>query len=141
MPTLTNTTTLQVKEGEVAAVVIGSINSIGELGFGEAEEVDVTTLNEPTGYKRYIQGLKDAGTLAVTGYKEPSDAGQAKLVELYTSGDVVTWTINYSDGSSAEFDGFVKKFNFAEAAPNGALGWSVDIRVSGGVTYTEATGG
>jgi hypothetical protein len=59
-----------------------AINSIGELGFGEAEEVDVTTLNEPTGYKRYIQGLKDAGTLAVTGYKEPSDAGQAKLVEL-----------------------------------------------------------
>ncbi len=140
MAELTNGTTLSVKEGAASLVTLGGVNSIGQLGFGEADEIEVTTLNEPGGYKKYIQGLKDAGTLSIGGFKEPTDAGQAKLVELYASGAVVEWTVSYSDGSSAAFQGFIKKFNFNETTTNGALGWSVDIRISGGVTYSEADG-
>lgn len=140
MAIATYNTILEIIDGTNPAVTVGSVNSIGELSFGEAEEIDVTRLNETSGYKRFIAGLKDAGALTIGGFKEATDAGQAKIMELHGSGASVKWRITYPDGAKAEFNGFVKKFAFGEMAISAALLWSVNVRISGGITFTEATG-
>lgn len=117
---------------------IGAVDSIGEIGFGEADEIDVTPLNTPDGYKQYIQGLKDSGTLSISGFKVPSDAGQQALRALFEDGTITTFTVEFSDGSIATFAAFVKKFNFSESSVNNPLKWSVDLRVSGAVTFVDS---
>ena len=138
MAITTNTTTLEIIENETP-IAVGGVSTIGEFGFGEASEVDVTRLNETGGYKRFVAGLKDAGTVTIGGFKEAADAGQAKVIELHGSGATADFKITYPDGATAAFSGFVKKFMFAEMAVDAALAWSVDVRISGGVTYTEAS--
>lgn len=117
---------------------IGAVDSIGDIGFGEADEIEVTPLNTPDGYKQYIQGLKDSGTLTIGGFKVPSDSGQQALRALFADGTVTTFTVEFSDGSIATFSAFVKKFNFTEISVSSALKWSVDLRVSGGVTFVDS---
>ena len=41
-----------VKVSPATNVEIGKISSIGEIGFGEAEEIDVTPLNTGDGYRK-----------------------------------------------------------------------------------------
>ena len=62
-----------VKESPATNVEIGKISSIGEIGFGEAEEIDVTPLNTGDGYRKYIQGLKDLGTISISGFHDADD--------------------------------------------------------------------
>lgn len=138
MAILSDGTTLEILG--TPTIEVGQISSIGEFGFGEADEVDVTPLKTDGGYKEFIQGLKDTGTLTISGFKEATDQGQAKLRELHASGTVTAFRISYPDDSSATFSAFVKKFNFAEAAVSGALSWTVDLRVSGRPNYVEGDG-
>ena len=138
MALLSDGTTLEILG--TPPIEVGEISSIGEFGFGEADEVDVTPLKTDGGYKEFIQGLKDTGTLTISGFKEAADQGQARLRELHASGAVTAFRIAYPDHSAATFRAFVKKFNFAEAAVSGALSWTVDLRVSGRPTYVEGDG-
>lgn len=138
MPKSSDGTILEIMTNPPIAV--GQINSIGEVGFGESEEIDVTPVNTDGGYKQYIQGLKDAGTLTIGGFKEASDQGQAKLRELHASGEIAPFRITYPDDSSVTFRAFVKKFNFAEAAVSSALSWTTDLRMSGRPNYVEGDG-
>ena len=47
---LTNGTKFEIVKGEGSDIEVGAITSIGEVGFGEAEEIEVTSLNEADGY-------------------------------------------------------------------------------------------
>jgi len=118
-------------------VEIGKISSIGEIGFGEAEEIDVTPLNTGDGYRKYIQGLKDLGTISISGFHDAADEGQTELRALVASGAEAKFQVTFPDESSITFAGFVKKYNFAETSVNAALSFSVDIRCTGKPAYTE----
>ena len=142
MAILTDGTKLSIKGAGASAAntVIGEVSSIGELGWGAAEAVAVTPLHTEDGFKKYLSGLKDMGTVTVSGFKAAADAGQAKMRELVASGEIATWIVEYPDGDKAEFDAFVKKYNFGEMATNNAISWTADLRISGQVTFTEAAG-
>ena len=71
-------TTLKFTPQGGEQVTVGKVVSIGEIG-GDSQEIDVTTLDSQGGYREYAQGYKDAGSLAVQGYHDKSDAGQAAL--------------------------------------------------------------
>ena len=61
------------------------------------------------------RALKDAGTLTVGGFKEAADAGQAKVIELHgkrRNRKTLRSPIRMVQRPS--FNGFVKKFMFAE---------------------------
>ena len=126
-----------VKESPATNVEIGKISSIGEIGFGEAEEIDVTPLNTGDGYRKYIQGLKDLGTISISGFHDATDAGQTELRALVASGAEAKFQVTFPDESSIAFAGFVKKYNFAETSVNAALSFSVDIRCTGKPTYAD----
>ena len=102
----------------------------------EAEEVDVTTLDSTGGYREYMQGWRDAGTIAVNGFFDSGNAGQTALRTAFDNGKAGAFEVSFADGSKAAFSAFVKKYAIGAAEVDGAVGFSAQLRVSGAVTFT-----
>ncbi len=117
-------------------VVVGKLSSIGEIA-PEAEELDVTTLDAADGWRAYIQGYKDAGTLAVEGFHDKNDAGQAALIAAYRTGAAGAFTVEFPDGATAGFSAFVKSYTLGAAEVDGAVGFAAEMRITGAVTYAS----
>ena len=99
---------------------VGLIRSIGEIRM-DSEAIDVTTL-DGEGDRAYAQGLRDGGEIAIEGFHDKEESGQAALRTLYLSGDAVPFTVTFPDASTVEVDGMV--------------GFSAMLRATGGVTVT-----
>ncbi|MCL2860386.1 MAG: hypothetical protein FWF46_07555 [Oscillospiraceae bacterium] len=122
---------------ETADWVIGSLNSIGEIG-GAATEIDVTTLDSPGGAKEFISGDMDFGELAVAGYikKEEDEQTAVKMMALLQSGSVENWDITFPSTAKWAFTGFVKSFKTTAETPDGLIGFNASIKISGLPVYT-----
>lgn len=128
-------TTLKFTPQGGEQVTVGKVISIGEIG-GDSQEIDVTTLDSQGGYREYAQGYKDAGSLAVQGYHDKSDAGQAALQGAFDTGKAGAVEIAFSDGAKATFSAYVKRYALGAAKVDGAVGFSVTLRITGKVSYT-----
>lgn len=128
-----NGTTLSFTQNN-ASVTIGRLRSIGEIRM-DSDAIDVTTL-DGDGSRAYAQGMRDAGEIAVEGFHDKTETGQASLRTLYLSGDAVPFTIAFPDGSSAAFTAFVKAVSLGAAEVDGVIGFSAALRVTGDVTVT-----
>lgn len=115
---------------------VGSLSSIGEIA-ADSKEIDVTTLDSAGGYRQYIQGYKDAGSLKLEGFLDSGDAGQAALMTAYASGAAGTAEIAFPDGSGAEFSAFVKGYSIGAAEVDGAVRFGAELRITGTVTFSE----
>lgn len=116
-------------------LAVGSLTSIGEITPG-SEDIDITTLDSPGGYRQYMQGCRDAGILAVEGFLDSGDAGQSALRNAYDSGAQESCSIVFPDGSKVEFVAYVKSYAIGAAKVDGAVGFSAKLRITGAVTYT-----
>ena len=114
------------------AHLIGRIRSISEIK-AESEAIDVTTLDSPGGYKTYAQGLKDMGDVTLEGFHEKDENGQVLLRTLFESGEIVPFTVTFPDQSAVSFSAFVKSHALGAASVDGAVGFTVVLRISGGV--------
>ena len=85
-------TTLKFTPKDKTQVTVGMLRSVGEMA-PDSEEIDVTTLDSTGGYREYVQGLRDAGEVELTGF-HGSDAGQKALREAYASGELKHGTIS-----------------------------------------------
>lgn len=128
-------TTMKFTPDGGAAVSIGKLTKVGEIA-PEAEEVDVTTLDSTGGYREYMQGWRDAGTIAVNGFFDSGNAGQTALRTAFDNGKAGAFEVSFADGSKAVFSAFVKKYAIGAAEVDGAVGFSAQLRVSGAVTFT-----
>ena len=68
-------TTLKFTPKGKTQVTVGMLRSVGEIA-PDSEEIDVTTLDSTGGYREYMQGWRDAGTIAVNGFFDSGNAGQ-----------------------------------------------------------------
>ena len=118
--------------------IIGGLRSIGEVG-GTADEIDVTTLDATDGYKEYLQGFKDGGEIALSGYLQ-SGKNQGELDTAFTSGATKACAINFPSGGSVTFNGWVKSVKYGPAEVGQGIAFSASIRVTGAVTYAEGSG-
>lgn len=116
-------------------VTVGRLTSIGKL-TPDSEEIDVTTLDSPGGYRQYIQGSRDAGVLALEGFHAKDDTGQAALIGAYDTGEVGAARIVFPDGAQAAFSAYVKSYTIGSAEVDGAVGFAAQLRITGAVTYT-----
>ena len=117
-------------------VVVGSLASIGEI-TSDSEEIDVTALDSPGGYREYVQGYRDAGVVSVEGYHTAGDVGQAALRGAYATGKAGDAVVEFPDGSAASFKAYVKSYALGAAKVDGAVGFSAALRITGGVTFSE----
>ena len=112
---------------------IGKLTSIGEIA-PDSQEIDVTTLDAAGGYRQYMQGLRDAGTLEIQGFYDSADAGQSALRAAFGSGETGSYVIEFTDGSTFAFSAFVKALRTGAAEVDGAIGFGAALRITGGIT-------
>ena len=127
-------TTMKFTPSGGTAAVIGKLTKVGEIA-PEAEELDVTTLDSSGGYREFMQGWRDAGTIAISGFFDSGDEGQAALRTAFENGKLGAFEVAFADGSKATFSAFVKKHAIGAAEVDGAVGFSAQLRVSGAVTF------
>lgn len=130
-------TLTKVKSGsEPTDTLIAGLTSIGAVG-GESEEIDVTTLDSPDGYKEFIAGLKDSGSVPVEGFiKDESNVSALKA--LFEAQVLESWIVTFVSGSKWTFTAFVKSFKEAETKVDGARGFTAELRISGASEFVAA---
>jgi hypothetical protein len=125
--------------GTITYVDVAQISSIGSVAI-TSDETEVTTLDNVSGFREFLQTFKDAGELPVTIVWDPSIVSHGETPEglwgLMKSGEVRPWQIEFPikpEPYVAEFMGFVKTFPTPAMTPDDALTADVSIRVSGDV--------
>ena len=132
--------------GTSIAIGVTAIGELTEIMSPEltAEEIDVTTLGSTSGYREYVQGFLDSGTLDISGFFYPGDAGQAALKTAFDAGTTATFTITYpaAVGATWVFEGFVTKFKGGDATIEDPLTFECSIRITGATVLgtTASTG-
>jgi predicted secreted protein len=98
-----------------------------------ADTVETTTLESTGGYRTFIQGLKDAGEVSISGYFNPADTnGQKKVYDLLGTGAETSFSIVFpaSLGASWSFSGIVTGFT-TSAAMEDLIPFEGTIKLSG----------
>jgi hypothetical protein len=99
------------------------------------EEVDVTTLDSTGGYREFLPGLRDGGSLSLEGYVVLGDTGQDGLKDNYDGDVLESFTVELSNGETCTFDGYVSRYRRGSAAVNEAIKFTAEVRCSGPVDY------
>lgn len=107
---------------------VGSLTSIGEI-TPESEELDATALDSAGGYKEYLQGFKDSGELALSGFHDGDDTGQAKCRSEYAAGTSGYWWVLFPDRTLVGFTAYIKSYTAGPAEVDGIVGFGATLRV------------
>lgn len=119
----------------VDATAVGGVTGITRSG-ADRNMIDVTTLTSTGGYREFIPGLKDGGTVEIEGNFLIADPGQIKL--RAGDDDEVPVVITLSDGTTIGFDAFIIPPN--EDNPlDDKVGFSASLKITGPLTYTPPT--
>lgn len=123
-----------------ATTEVGGLSSISGIQ-ASAETVDLTTMDNESGYREKEPGFKDGGEVTVSGYFNNEDAGQQKMYELFESGAVVPVVIEFPPkqaGAKWNFNAGVTAFSTSFELEDG-VAFEATFLVSGKPTLTFAT--
>ena len=115
----------------VNSKTVGGLKTINGIEIN-ADKVDVTSLDNSTGYKEYLAGFKDVSDLSVTGVLDGSDEGQTECYTLLNSGQAKTCTIVFPTaiGKTWTFTASVIKFT-TSVDVNDAITFEAAFAVTG----------
>jgi hypothetical protein len=109
----------------------------------EQEYLDATSLDSPNGFREYVKGLKDAGTISLpVGY---TAAGYAQQIADRDADDPIYYKITLRKQPSQNTTGDIFEF---QAFPNpkvmnssvdGLVEMTVDLRITGDVDWTQGS--
>lgn len=113
---------------------VGGLSSINGIEVS-ADNVDLTALDNTSGYREKEPGFKDAGEVTASGFMDGTDQGQAELYTLLGSGDVVACEIRFPAkiGKSWTFQAGVSRFSTG-ADVDGAVTFEISLAVNGAAT-------
>lgn len=116
---------------KVNSKTVGGVTSISGVDVS-SDEVDVTALDNSTGYREFLQGFKDGGEVSVDGFLDGADEGQAEMITLLNSGSSTSVEIAFPTAINKKwtFTAFVSAFS-TSADVDGAIEYSATLRVSG----------
>lgn len=120
----------KLKKGTTA---IGELTSIGGLDLS-ADTIETTTLDSD-GWRTFVQGLKDAGEVSISGYFNPTH--HEGLYDDFESGTVGAYTIEFplTLGATWGFNAVVTAYSTgAELEDN--ISFEATLKVSGKPTLT-----
>jgi predicted secreted protein len=100
------TTTIADASGNIA-----NVDSIGDISLS-ADEIEDTTYGS-SGWKTFVQGLKDGGTFDVVLNYDSTDTSNNRLITAFNSGDSAQYTITFPDSSTLIFTAFVSGVGIA----------------------------
>lgn len=126
-----------LEEGEPTQVYVAHLTSLGAINTS-SDEIDVTDHDSPNGNKEYISGGINHDNLSFAGNIAPGDTTFQKIWALAQTGDVRTFTADYANGATMEFEGYFANVAMGEQSTDGLMGYEGEIKISGEVTYTPA---
>jgi len=126
--------TITYTTGTATPVTYTEIEEVKSFsGFdGAASEIDVTTLKSTA--MEFRLGLQDFGSFKVEINVLNADPGQAACAAAKASGEVKNFRLTLPNAEVASFSGLVKSMP-AQGGVNGIFGGSMDIRITGEVTW------
>lgn len=104
---------------------------------GEKTELDITTLNNVSGWMTFIQALKDPKTIQLDLLFDPGNMNVLMTSFAETAND--TYTATFPDGSTYVQAGFCKKVG-VQGKMNEKITQSVVFRMSGPPEFNTASG-
>ena len=115
----------------VNSKTVGGLTSIGGVSVS-ADSIDVTALDNSTGYREFVSGFKDGGEVPLSGFLDGSDQGQTELYTLLNSGAVEECAITFPSaiGKTWTFDACVTAFTTSVDVDN-AITFECTLKVSG----------
>lgn len=120
--------------------VVGGLSSINGIEI-TADTIDVTALDNSTGYREKEPGFKEVGDLACSGFMDGSDEGQAEIYTLLNSGSTVSCQIIFPAkiGKTWSFQASVIRFSTG-AEVGGAVTFEMTLAVTGQPTLAASAG-
>lgn len=117
---------------KIGVNVVAELTSISGLSLS-ANTIDTTALDNASGYRTFISGLKDAGEVSISGFFNPTDTtGQKALYDAFAANTELSFTIQFPTalGASWTFGGVVTAFGTG-AELEDAVTFDATIKVSG----------
>ena len=99
---------------------------------GQSDEIEVTVLASEA--KEFTVGLADNGTFSMSGNWKADDEAQTVLRTARDDGEPRAFKSLFKDGSSSSFLGLVTQFTW-DAAPNGTVNGTFNVRITGAVSF------
>lgn len=96
-----------------------------------------TTAWDSGGWAEYIGGVKDGGTIELSGISDPSDSGQASLISDF--GEIEEIVITRTDGRTITADVIVGGYN-TEIGEDDAVLFTCSCKVTGQVVFGGSGG-
>jgi predicted secreted protein len=115
-----------------SAGTIGMITKLSITGL-EVNDIDITTMESPDGWREFIAGLKDAKEIQCDMLYENNNMDTI----LAALGDVnETWTITLPDGATFVCDGYIKAVGGVGIPMDDKISQTFSIKLSGAPTFT-----
>ena len=100
-----------------------------------ADQVDVTSQESASGFREFIRGLVDPGTVTFDLFYDGTDTSHKALMADISSTDTPEpWKMVFPDTTELTFAAKTNGFEFTVPV-DGALTVSVTLQVSGAITY------
>jgi predicted secreted protein len=117
---------------KIGANSIAELTSIGGLELS-ADTIETTTLDSASGYRTFMQGLKDAGEVSISGFFNPADTnGQKALYDAFGTGLETAFVILFPSALGAEWDFNAIVTNISTGAEmEDAVSFEASIKVTG----------
>lgn len=121
------------------AVAVGGLTSINGIEI-TAETIDVTALDNSTGYREKLPGFKEVGDVSVSGFLDGENAGQTQMYTLLNSQAESPFEIVFPAGIGKKwtFNGYVAGFTTA-ADVGDAITFEATIIVTGQAQLVAST--
>ena len=116
---------------------VAELTEIGGMELS-ADTIEVTTLDSADGYREFMQGLKDAGEVSLSGYFNPTTGkGQKELYDLFEGGELTDFEIEFPESLGAKwgFKGILTAIS-TSAPMEDNIPFEASIKVSGKPTLT-----
>ncbi|KMN10173.1 hypothetical protein TU86_21870 [Pseudomonas weihenstephanensis] len=99
---------------------------------GQSDEIETTTLASEA--KEFTTGLADNGTFSMAGNWKADDEAQTVLRTARDDGEPRAFQTVFKDGTASDFLGLVTQFTW-DAAPNGTVNGTFNVRITGSVSF------
>lgn len=121
--------------------IVGGLKSINGIDVS-AEKIDVTALDNTSGYKESVAGFKEVGNVSVSGFLDGADEGQNECYTLLNSGEAVSCEIEFpaAIGKTWSFTASVVKFTTG-ASVGDAITFDAELAVTGQPTLAATANG
>ena len=120
-------------------VTVGGLTSISGIEIS-AESIDVTALDNSTGYREKVPGFKEVGDVTVSGFLDGEDRGQEQMYTLLNSQEETDFEIVFPAkiGKTWSFSGYVAGFSTSSEVGD-AITFEATIIVTGQATLAASS--